>query len=232
MSSRLQSARLIAGRLLLIGLALGACGGGNKNDQSVSTTSTTSTTASSGTGTSTVRRVKIEYPSGGPDGPIVPPQTKAYAMLAAGECRPLLDEITGTWGQPMGPNQTSEGVDLAEYFLYRTAAELCLQRWDAATADFSRLQDVPPAFTSSDCPETNDEQCDRCLQVVYAWVNDLIQRRKADPSFTPEFVAGNPGRVCPTTTTNSSSSSSSSSTFSSSTSGSSTTTSSTTPTTR
>jgi hypothetical protein len=227
---------MIAGRLLLIGLALGACGDGNKNDRSESTTSTTSTTstsASSGAGTSTVKRVRIEYPSGGPNGPIVPPQTKAYAMLATGECLPLLDEITGTWGQPTGPNQTSEGVDLAEYFLYRTAAELCLQRWDAATADFGRLQALPPAFTSSGCPETIDEQCDRCLQVVYAWVKDLIQRRKADPSFTPEFVAGNPGRVCPTTTTNSSSSSSSSSTSSSSTSNSSTTTtSSTTPATR
>ena len=221
MSSRVHPAIELGGGLLVICLALGACGGGNTNDQSAATPnapsalSTSSATTSSGAGTGTANHVKVEYPSGGPGGPIFPPGTKAYDLLAKGDCGSLLHEITTAWGQPTGPDQTSEQVDLGEYLLYRTAAEICLQQWDAATADFGRLQARPPDFTSSDCPQANDDPCARCLQVVDAWVKDLIQRWQADPSFTPEFVTGNPGQVCPTTTSTSSSSSSSSTSTSS-----------------
>src|SRR4051794_1821962 len=99
MSSRVHSALLLAGRLLLVGSVLSACGGGNKSDLSASTSSTTASTStstsssssspSSTTKTTTVKPVKIDYPSGGPGGPVFPPGTKAYALVAAGNCKPL-----------------------------------------------------------------------------------------------------------------------------------------------
>jgi hypothetical protein len=127
----------------------------------------------------TDEREEVALPAGGPVDPVVPPSTPAYELLEAGRCEELQDAVEG-WGEEV---VDVEGADTVE--LYRGAAHACLGEWDEAVEAFDRIG--APDFGES-CPR----------DAVYAWLRPLIEARKANPSFEPEFVGSGGSSPCPT----------------------------------
>jgi hypothetical protein len=124
-------------------------------------------------------RGEVALPAGGPVDPVVPPNTPAYELLAAGRCAELQGAVEG-WGDEV---VDVEGADTVE--LYRSAAHVCLGEWEQAIEAFDRIG----------TPELK-EICSR--EAVYAWLRPLIEAKKGDPGFEPEFVASEGEPPCPT----------------------------------
>jgi hypothetical protein len=140
---------------------------------------------------------KIKNPSGGLAGDVFPPGTDAYLYLTSGRCGQLLDEINAPpepavpgWGPR--PQQDGEVAD-EEYYLYRGAANACLERWEAAASDFDRLAALAPTYGDG-CPDppTIEGECSRCERVVFAWLTDVVETYRKDPSLPPELIPGSP----------------------------------------
>lgn len=227
-------------------LLLAACGGGEEESSTTTTTTTSSaSTSSSPTTTSPVttrppttttrppRVIDVAYPSGGPKGPVLPPGTEAYRLLSAGSCTALLQEIDDPakgWGVPRpGRQETTKGVKLRVFHLYRAAALACLGRWGEAMRDFDSLRGLGAGFGGGRCPEDPQDpqdECTRCHQLVYDWTANLIAQRRSDPGFSPRFVrrTGQPDPCPPATTTSSTSTTTSTTSTTTSTSSTSTTT--------
>ena len=190
--------------VVALGLLAAACGGGGgsksaarirSTSTSESTTSTASTsstvpatsTSSSNSTTSQTRppttkpRPRREYPGGGPTDPVFPPGDEAYALLAQGKCTELLQK-TEKWGEQNVADAEGENT----IFLYRGAAEACLQRWSDAKRDFERLTKTPPDFSG---------KCARAE--VFKWLTALIHDRAADQGFSPVYVKASRPSPCP-----------------------------------
>jgi hypothetical protein len=125
-------------------------------------------------------REEVALPAGGPVDPVIPPNTPAYELLAAGMCAELQEEVEG-WGEEV---VDAEGADTVE--LYRSAAHACLGEWDQAVDAFGRIGSLPDLR----------DKCPR--EAVYAWLEPLVEARRADPGFEPEFVASGGSPPCPT----------------------------------
>ncbi|MQB01192.1 MAG: hypothetical protein GEU78_13020 [Actinobacteria bacterium] len=125
-------------------------------------------------------RERLALPNGGPVDAVFPPGTNAYALLASGNCSQLNDEVA-TWDASVAD---VEGRDTIE--LYRSAAHACLGQWDEANAAFDRLG-TPPGFQNNVCSR----------DVVYSWLGRLIEARRADPEFDPEFSPSTQDTSCP-----------------------------------
>jgi hypothetical protein len=130
-------------------------------------------------GGTTGEREEVALPAGGPVDPVIPPNTPAYELLAAGMCAELQEEVEG-WGEEV---IDAEGADTVE--LYRSAAHACLGEWDQAVEAFGRIGS----------PDLRDK-CPR--EAVYAWLEPLVEARRADPGFEPEFEASGESPPCPT----------------------------------
>jgi hypothetical protein len=163
---RFASTVLIAGALLLA-----SCG-----EEGSQVSGEGANGASEGT---TEERKEVALPAGGPVDPVVPPNTPAYELLAAGRCAELQEAVEG-WGEEV---VDVEGADTVE--LYRGAANACLGEWDQAVEAFGRIG-TPPDLGDS-CPR----------EAVYAWLEPLIEARRADPGFEPAFVASGGSPICP-----------------------------------
>lgn len=202
---------VILGCAVALSLVLAACGGGGggggDGDGEVAggTTSTeesvSSTEASSGvTGdpaTTARKPLRVERPSGTPDGPIFPPGTPAHRLLGEGRCQELLEAIDAEW-KVEGRIAVS---DKNAFHLYRSAALACLGRWDEAKPEFDKLTAAKPAFKGA-CGES--EECPPCKAAVLRWLTEQMKARARDPGFTPVFVKGTGRSPCPETTTTSS----------------------------
>jgi hypothetical protein len=127
----------------------------------------------------TEEREEVALPAGGPVDPVVPPNTPAYELLAAGRCAELQGAVEG-WGEEV---VEVEGADTVE--LYRSAAHVCLGEWEQAIEAFDRIG----------TPELK-EICPR--EAVYAWLQPVIEAKKGDAGFEPEFVASGASPPCPT----------------------------------
>jgi len=79
-----------------------------------------------------------------------------------------------------GPSGTS--------FLYLAAAEACLGHWAKAESAFAE-------WKATSIPAS--DPCGRPF--VVAFVQTLLDRHKADPTFTPEFADAAPAKPCPST---------------------------------
>jgi hypothetical protein len=163
--------------------------------QTTRTTATTPTTAarttaappSSAATTAAKAKQKVSYPAGGAVDPVFPPGDQAYTMLVQGQCDVLLTK-TKEWDTKGVAG--SEGADTV--FMYRSAAEACLQRWTDAVRDFERVTKPAPDFGTN---------CAR--REAYGWVSALIAAYSRDPAFAPVFVAATGQSPCAATTTSS-----------------------------
>ena len=122
---------------------------------------------------------EVALPAGGPVDPMVPSQRNAYGFLADGQCQELKDEAE-TWGADVLGQQGADSVEL-----YRSAAHVCLGEWDLAIETFDRIG-TPPDLGGS-CPR----------KAVYAWLEPLIEARRNDPGYEPEFIASAASSPCP-----------------------------------
>ena len=169
------------------------------------TAPTTTTTQAPATTTTARPRPKVKLPTGGPRGPVDPPDTPAYQLLTKGAsgCQALYDEIKAEWGNPSG---TSSGnrVSPSLTYLYRGAAQACLLRWAEAKADFDRLQALgTPSFgnTCSD-EEAGVRYCERCHRLVLQWLTGQLAAYKTDPAYAPVYEADTTSpSPCPTAST-------------------------------
>lgn len=169
---------------------------------------TTPTTATVPETTTTIQKRprQIAYPSGGARGPVFPPNDPAYEMLRDGPaaCTELLEKIT-SWGDlpeagDDNPDQTSLTVPLTQFYLYRSAAQLCVGRWKEALDDFRSLQALGPTFDASCDAWHPEDSCDRCLAVVHEWTKTVVAEYLKDPAYPPTFVAGAAADQCATGT--------------------------------
>jgi hypothetical protein len=114
-----------------------------------------------------------------------PPGDEAYRMLAEGKCDDLLSAAE-EWQKTKGGNSVAEVEGQDSIFLYRSAAEACLGRWDKAFEDFGRMANPPDLHNK--CPRTQ----------IFKWLSKLLDSRKADPGFSPVFVHSSESSPCPT----------------------------------
>ncbi len=166
MGTRFGSTLLLAGALLLA-----SCGG--------EATPVSGDGDNGASGATTEERDEVALPAGGPVDPVVPPNTPAYELLAAGQCSELQGHVE-SWDDQV---VDVEGPDTVE--LYRSAAHACLGEWEEAIEAFDRIG--TPELKGI-CPR----------EAVYDWLLPLIEARKADPGFEPEFVASGGSPLCPT----------------------------------
>jgi hypothetical protein len=198
--------KLFTFAMVVVALA-GACSSGGGSGDSAQTAATDTTAAPEQTSTSVVDttaapqsqsesrgRRTIQYPAGGPAGPVFPPGTPAYDRLSRGQCGNLLDEINRGWLDPANP------VDRKLLLLYRSAAQACLSRWDAAVRDFEELRRLGPSFGAA-CAQSQGETCERCHQIVLAWVTMVIEAFRSNPQSPPRFVRSSARSPCPPETT-------------------------------
>ena len=206
------------GLLLCMIAAASACGSGGSGSQTAATSQTTTSDSSAvstsvppstKTPTTAKPKPKVAYPAGGVVDPVFPPNDEAFGMLISGQCQVLLSKTQEWDGKQVAD---VEGQDTV--FLYRSAAEACLQRWTDATRDFDRLSKPQPQLKGS---------CAR--GEVYKWLAALIQARRQDPSFTPTFVGSTGRSPCATPTSTTASTASGSTTTSTATASSTTSTS-------
>lgn len=183
----------LLGTSMALLLVLPGCGGGSGGSSEETSTAALSTTTSgpaattSGPGGTTKRqKAMIERPSGAPLGEVFPPGDDAYLLLAKGRCGELLKR-TDTWRQ--GDNQVNEDA----FFLYRAAAEACLNRWDDAQKDVAKLQALAPTF-SGGCDSSN---CERCMRAVKEWLDGALAAHRKSAGSDVEYVAGTKASPCP-----------------------------------
>jgi hypothetical protein len=150
-------------------LLLGSCGGEG---------TPVSGEGGGGAEETTEEREEVALPAGGPVDQVFPPDTPAYELLAAGQCAQLRGHIEAWDDQVVD----EEGPDTVE--LYRSAAHACLGEWVQAIEAFDRIG--TPELKGI-CPR----------EAVYAWLQPLIEAKKADPGFEPEFVASGGAPPCP-----------------------------------
>jgi hypothetical protein len=142
----------------------------------------------------TAQAVDPYLPAGLPD-QVFPPGTAAYELLAAGECGPLLRQIT-SGEAPTTSSWSAGGVPDPITDLYTAAAEACLASWASAQEAFDRIS------TSALCidPETGDlyadgstssfpsvTECQEQRLGEYQWTEDLLEASEANAAFVPNF---------------------------------------------
>ena len=135
------------------------------------------------------------YLPGGPVDQIFPPGTKAYELLADGDCGPLLRQIEQ--GEP--PEGETEptpvwagNVPAEATLLYRAAANACLSRWGVAKTQFLQvLLPLDCGFVDAEPPVASlfetKEECLAIRMPVYRWTEALLAAHTADPQFVPKF---------------------------------------------
>lgn len=126
----------------------------------------------------TEERDEVALPAGGPTDPMFPAKDDAYDLLAAGQCQEL-KEAAERWPPEVAAQHGADAVEL-----YRSAAHVCLGEWDPAIEAFDRIG--TPELEGS-CPR----------DAVYAWLEPLIEARKADPSFEPKIFRSEGSSPCP-----------------------------------
>lgn len=161
---------------------------------STGTTAGGTATTAGGTGSTVRKPLRVERPSGTPDGPIFPPGTPAYRLLSEGRCQELLSTVDSQW-QKGGRVVVS---DENAFHLYRAAAQACLGRWDAAKVEFDKLTAGKPSWKGA-C--TDAQECEPCKAAVLRWLTEQIQARRSDPGFQPAYVKGTGRSPCPDSTT-------------------------------
>lgn len=120
---------------------------------------------------------KISYPAGGPKGPEYPdPPTPAYELFAQHTQQSCTDLHSAADHWSSGP---------LVQLLYQSAADACLQRWQAAAREYDELQAVGPDFEPSSCHG-----------VVYTWLTSVIEAYRSGPE-PPQLVAADPGSPRP-----------------------------------
>jgi hypothetical protein len=124
------------------------------------------------------KRKVMQYPKGGPKGPVVPPGDDAYEWLATGRCQKILDRMDAWKDGEDGQDPVGE-IDI---WLYEGAASACLSRWDVAIDDFNKLRRKYRDDLRSDEPVTCEkEDCPRCRRIVFEWLSMMIDAHRADP---------------------------------------------------
>jgi hypothetical protein len=149
---------------------------------------TTATTAKPTT-TTQKQHPKVYLPTGGPTGPVNPPGTKAYQLLAQGgdRCQQLLDVIKDSWGDPAAPDSAAIRVVPHVTYLYRAAAEACLLRFAEAKADFDRFGALNPPPFGDTCEQGGE--CERCHRLVLEWLSGQMASYQSDPTYAPVYAA-------------------------------------------
>lgn len=159
---------------------------------------TTSTTRPKPLPTTSTTRPDDAYLPVGVVDQIFPPGTKAFELLATGECGPLLRQIenaeaptTATWSEGNGvPDQLT--------LLYSAAAHACLAQWSIAQTDFQQVkQPIDCGFTETapnmeTAPNWSSSfetaaDCQMVRNLVYSWTKGLLTAHQSDPSFVPHF---------------------------------------------
>jgi hypothetical protein len=184
----------------------GGSGGGTGATDSTVAAATTDTTNQPGgppqtplTGplqTTPTTRANDPYLPVGVVDQVFPPGTKAFELLAAGNCGPLLRQVeqaeaptTATWKEGGVPDQLT--------LLYTAAAHACLAHWSIAQTDFQQVK-LPidcgfrvtsdgltiPNWSSS---FTKVADCHTARTLVYNWTKGLLAAHRADPKFVPNF---------------------------------------------
>ncbi|MEA2827292.1 MAG: hypothetical protein QOG43_1731 [Actinomycetota bacterium] len=146
--------------------------------------------------TSPQARPTQPYLPRGPVDQVFPPGTKAYQLLADGDCGPLLRQIEQ--GEPRrgeterNPAWTGDVVPLETTFLYQAAANACLGRWEVATTQFGQI--VLPltcGFVGGEAAAgtvfASVAECQAVRMPVYRWTQALLAAHAADPAFVPNF---------------------------------------------
>lgn len=190
----------------VLALALVACGGGKSTDASASRATTTATTPGASSTASTLltsttkSHPKVTLPPGGPKGPVDPPGTPAYELLTAGgsSCRQLLTAVNA-WPRTSASDPSVNGVEDRLFFLYRAAAEACLQQWSDASADFAKLQALKPAPTfGTTCSSDSERYCERCHRLVFDWLMSQLAAYRNDTTYAPDIAPSTASSPCPT----------------------------------
>ena len=135
-------------------------------------------------------RPKAKLPTGGPRGPVDPPNTNAYQLLSQGGngCQQLLNDINTRWGDPAPEDSETLRAPPHLTYLYRAAAEACLLQWSQAKADYDRFQALKPVPFESTCESATERYCERCHQLVLQWLTGQLAAYRSDPTYAPVFV--------------------------------------------
>ena len=165
--------------VVVLAVLLAACGGDPSTDPANDGTAANGSQNGTGDGTTGDGVEEAALPPPGPVDVVFPSDEDAYRLLADGRCDELRDEVA-TWGADV---VEFHGQDTIE--LYRTAAHVCLREWDAALEAFDRIRGPPDAL----------ENCARAE--VFAWLQRLVEARRADPSFEPQLVPSTGASACP-----------------------------------
>jgi hypothetical protein len=127
---------------------------------------------------------------------IVPPETKAFELLAAGQCGPLLRQIENA-EDPTTIAWKDGGVPDQLTLLYTAAAHACLSHWSIAQTDFQQVK-LPidcgfrmtadglsiPNWSSS---FSKVADCHSTRNLVYDWTKGLLASHRANPKYVPNF---------------------------------------------
>lgn len=123
-------------------------------------------------------------PAGVPD-QVFPPGTKAYELLANGDCEALLVEIVGDSSSWVEGNIAPSSIHP-----YSAAGHACLSHWADAESHF-RLIDTRAICVESVQGMNNSfddaATCQDLRMSVYLWTARLLKAHQADPAFVPNF---------------------------------------------
>ena len=89
-----------------------------------------------------------------------------------------------------------------DILLYRGAASACLSDWKTAIADLTALRerhrDVPDGEPEPvKCGDDDDSACQRCRQIVFQWLSDVVDAHESDPEATLVFIRSTDPSLCP-----------------------------------
>jgi hypothetical protein len=162
---------------------------------------TTSTRAATTTGraSSAVPRKRtprsVAYPTGGPAGPVFPPPgDPAYQWLAEGQCDRVLNAVK-RW-------KINPDISRVDVLVYEGAASTCSSQrtnWDVAIRDRDELQrpTPKPELQNNDPVDcASDQECPRCLRIVFEWLVQVVDIYQSDPQSPPTFVKSSAPPLC------------------------------------
>ncbi|MDQ1358393.1 MAG: hypothetical protein QOG44_2766 [Acidimicrobiaceae bacterium] len=141
-------------------------------------------------------RPKDSYLPAGVVDQVFPPGTKAFQLLAAGSCGPLLRQIENAEA-PTTTKWSDGGVPPELIHLYTAAAQACLSHWSIAQTEFQQITfpidcgfDTsvdPPLSPNSASSFDTPAKCQAARTLVYNWTKGLLASHKANSKFVPNF---------------------------------------------